>query len=130
MIKNVYRYVHTVIDANKFLEDTGNKYMLVSQSPYRGKSDEAGETILPAGVKVRLQIQEDFSDPVVDRKTGEPMEDNRYENFDVTIVGCSYPLPLKKGDMVSLGEFLSQYSFYIDYNCILRFGKILEYKEK
>lgn len=89
MIKNVYRYVHTVIDANKFLEDTGNKYMLVSQSPYRGKSDEAGETILPAGVKVRLQIQEDFSDPVVDRKTGEPMEDNRYENFDVTIVGCS-----------------------------------------
>ncbi len=130
MIKNVYRYVHTVIDANKFLEDTGNKYMLVSQSPYRGKSDEAGETILPAGVKVRLQIQEDFSDPVVDRKTGEPMEDNRYENFDVTIVGCSYPLPLKKGDMVSLGEFLPQYSFYIDYNCILRFGKILEYKEK
>ena len=130
MIKNVYRYVHTVIDANKFLEDTGNKYMLVSQSPYRGKSDEAGETILPAGVKVRLQIQADFSDPVVDRKTGEPMEDNRYENFDVTIVGCSYPLPLKKGDMVSLGEFLPQYSFYIDYNCILRFGKILEYKEK
>lgn len=130
MIKNVYRYVHTVVDGEKFLEDTGNKYMLVSQSPYKGKMDETGETILPPGVKVRLQIQEDFSEPVVDKKTGEKMEDNRFENFDVTIIGCSYPLPFSKGDMVTLGEFLPQYSFYIDYNCILRFGKIYEYKEK
>lgn len=130
MIKNVYRYVHTIVDGEKFLEDTGNKYMLVSQSPYKGKTDESGETILPSGVKVRLQILEDFSEPIIDRKTGEQMEDNRWENFDVTIVGCSYPLPFKKGDMVALGTFLPEYSFYIDYNCILRFGKIYEYKEK
>ena len=71
MIKNAFRYVHTEVLGEKFLNDTGNKYLLIGQSPFKGKVDELGETILPEGVKVRLQIMEDNSEPVINKQTGE-----------------------------------------------------------
>lgn len=46
-----------------------------------------------------------------------------------TIIGKNYPLPFGKGTMVSLGGFLPDYSYYIDFNFILRFDNIYEYKE-
>lgn len=130
MIKNAFRYVRTEVDGEKFLKDTGNKYMLISQSPFKGKENENGEVILPTGVKVRLQIMEDFSEAIMNRKTGEIMEDNRLETFEATVVGCDYPLPFQRGEMVSLEGFLPEFSYYIDHNFILRFRKIEEHKDK
>lgn len=45
---------------------------------------------------MKLQILKDMSKPLVDKETGEIKEDNVYETFDVTIVGATYPLPIKK----------------------------------
>ena len=74
MIKNAFRYVHTEVLGEKFLADTGNKYLLIGQAPFKGKVDESGETILPSGVKVRLQIMEDNSEALFDKQTGEEKE--------------------------------------------------------
>ena len=52
------------------------------------------------------------------------MDDNVYETFDATILGASYPLPLKKGDIVSLLNFATDNSYYVDFNLILRFKGI------
>lgn len=128
MIKNAFRYVHTEVLGEKFLADTGNKYLLIGQSPFKEKVDELGETILPEGVKVRLQIMEDNSEPIINKQTGEMKENNALEVFEVTVVGMSYPLPFNKGTMVSLEKFLPENSYYIDYNFILRFAGIHAYK--
>ena len=71
MIKNAYLYAKTEVLGEKFLKDTKNKYLLIGQSPFKGKIDESGEVILPEGVKVRLQIIEDQSEPVYDKHTGD-----------------------------------------------------------
>ena len=131
MIKNAFRYVHTEVLGEKFLADTGNKYLLIGQAPCKGKVDESGETILPSGVKVRLQIMEDNSEALFDKQTGEEKENNALEVFEATIVGSTYPLPFGKGTMVTLGKFLADNSYYIDYNFILRFDGIYKInKEK
>ena len=126
MIKNGYRYIRQLIDIDMFLNDTGNQYLMVSQRPDKGKMNEEGVIIRPAGVKMKLQILKDMSKPLVDKETGEIKEDNVYETFDVTIVGATYPLPIKKGSIVALKDFLPEYSYYIEYNFILRFGSIEE----
>ena len=129
MIKNAYLYAKTEVLGEKFLKDTKNKYLLIGQSPFKGKIDESGEVILPEGVKVRLQIIEDQSEPVYDKHTGDVKDNNALETFEATIIGKNYPLPFGKGTMVSLGGFLPDYSYYIDFNFILRFNNIYEYKE-
>ncbi len=129
MINNGHRYTRTVIEIEKFLEDTSNRYMLISQRPFRGKYDTDGNCEIPEGVTVGLQILEDHSAPVIDRNTGEIKQDNKYETFDATIVGVQYPLPIKKGSKVRLYDFLSEYSYYINYNFILRFGGLEEIKD-
>lgn len=123
MIKNGYRYIKSIIDIDKFLADTGNRYVLVGQRPYKGKTDEKGNTLIDSGVTVTLQIIEDSSEPVYD-KMGVEKEDNRLETFDVTIVGENYPLDLKKGDYVRLANFRSDISYYINYALVLRFESI------
>lgn len=130
MINNAFRYVKTEVLGEKLVEDTGNHYVLIGQSPFRGKTDENGKTILQEGAKVRLQIMEDKSDPILDKQTGEAKENNILETFEATIVGVSYPLPFAKGTVVSLGNFLADNSYYIDFNFVLRFDGIYEYKEK
>ena len=130
MIKNAFRYVKTEVLGEKFVADTENKYLLIGQAPFRGKVDESGETILPEGVKVRLQIMQDNSEPVFDKQTGEEKENNSLEVFEATIVGATYPLSIRKGTMVALGKFLSDSSYYIDYNFILRFDGIYEIKKE
>lgn len=122
MIKNGYRYIKTIIDIEKFLSDTSNMYMLVGQRPYKGKMDDKGNVLIDTGVTVTLQIIDDNSEPIV--KAGVTQEDNRLENFEVTIVGANYPLDLKKGDCVYLEDFKSDISYYINYTFVLRFGNI------
>lgn len=43
MLNNVYRYVKNVIEIEKFLEDTGNRYLLISQRYFKGKYNAKGE---------------------------------------------------------------------------------------
>ena len=116
---SVSPYIRTVIDWDSMNRDWGGSYILVSQRPYRGKP-EAG---LAPGATVTLQIMQDAHDHGVD-KAGRPRDNNALETFSVTIVGCSYPLPLQKGDKVKLGGFLPDSSYYIDFSLILRFSSI------
>ncbi len=124
MIKNSNRYVKQVIDIDKFLNDTDNCYLLVSQRPYKGKLDDTGKVILPTGATATLQIINDHSEPIKD-KDGRIVDDNSMETFEATIVGCDYPLPFKKGSRVRLGGFLPESSYYINFSLILRFSEIV-----
>ena len=130
MIQKKYRYTRTLVLGEDFLKDTGNKYQFVSQKPYKGKVDADGNEVIPAGVTCTLMIVEDHSDPVVDKNTGEIKENNELQTFDATIIGVQYPLALKKRDFVSLGNFMEEISYYVDFHFILRFGKIFPYKER
>ena len=110
-IKNIYR--KTEVLGNKFLEDTGNKYRLVSKRPYTHK-----EGRLPNGVLVTLQITQDNNQ----YKAG---EDNMVmETFDATILCGTHNVDVNKGDYVSLHDFFPEWSYYIDFSYILRFGRI------
>lgn len=129
MLNNGYRYVRNIIDIDKLLKDTGNKYLLISQRGFKGKRNENGEIVIPEGTTLGLQILEDHSEPVIDKNTGEPKPDNVFETFEVTIVGVQYPLPIKKGSLVHLYDFMPEFSFYINYNFVLRFGRVEEIKD-
>lgn len=117
-IKNGYRY--SAVNGNKMLKDFGNHFLYVSQKPYKGNPEKG----LLAGSTVTLQILQDNSEPVVDKKTGQVKEDNRLETFEATIIGAKYPLPFTKGDHVALGDFMMDVSHFIDFDFILRFGSI------
>ena len=118
MIKNNYRYTKTVVLGEQFLKDTGNKYRVVSKKKYKGKIANDGKVILEAGVTFTLQILEDNSEIIVDRETGEIKEDNVFETFEVTVIGLEYP------SNVSLGAFLSDASYFVNYTLIMRFADI------
>lgn len=120
MINNSHRYIRNLIDGQKFMKDTGNKYRFVGQREYKGKSDKN----IPAGTTVTLQIIEDHSEPVIDKATGRVKDNNVFETFDATIVGVTYPLSFSKGDYVMLEDFKEEISYYINFNLILRFGGI------
>lgn len=116
---NASPYIKTLIDWEGMDKDWGGSYTFVSQRPYKGKP-EAG---LAPGATVTLQIMQDAHDHGVD-KSGRPRDNNTLETFSATVVGCTYPLPFNKGDMVKLGGFMSDASYYIDYSLILRFSSI------
>lgn len=126
MLNNVYRYVKNVIEIEKFLEDTGNRYLLISQRYFKGKYNAKGECEIQEGVTVGLQILEDNSEKIIDKNTGEEKPDNTLETFEVTIVGVKYPLDIKKGSIVQLSGFIPEFSYYINYSFILRFTGIEE----
>ena len=124
MIKHPMRYVKQIVDGEKLLDDFGNRLLVISQRPYKGKTSDSGEIITPAGSTLTVQVLDDFSDPIIDRETGEIMDNNSLETFDVTIIGATYPLAVKKGDYISLKGFLPKLSYYINFNLILRFSDI------
>ena len=84
-IQNGYRYVKSVIDGDKMLNDFANQFRFVSQKPYKGNSEKG----LAAGTTVTLQIIRDDSAPIIDKTTGKPKDNNVFETFDATIVGAS-----------------------------------------
>ena len=122
---NISPYVRTVINWDAMDRDWGGSYTFVSQRTYKGKP-EAG---LAPGATVTLQIISDAHDHGVD-KSGRPRDNNALETFSVTVVGCSYPLPLSKGDRVQLEGFIPEASYYIDYSPILRFRAIKKLQQQ
>ena len=120
MIRDTYRYVKQVVRGEQFLKDTENQYRFVGQSPYKGNPEKG----LKPGSRVTVQVLVDNSDPVLDKETHAPKDNNVLETFEATIVGVDYPLPFQKGDYVALENFLEDASYYINFSLILRFGGI------
>lgn len=116
---NTYIYTKTVIDADKFLSNTGNVYEFVTQRPYKDKKG-----ILPDGIVATLHILQDDGDYGIDKNTGKPKSTNKGQNFDVTILcGATY-VDIQQGDHVCLDGFDAEHSFAINYDLLLRFRGI------
>lgn len=122
---NSYYYVTTVIEGEQLKTDFANRFRFVNQKRYKGKPEQN----LEPGVIATLMVVEDHSPKKVDKKTGRELENQVYETFEVTIPGKEYPLPLKKGDFVALGNFMPEVSYFIDHNLILRYDDIYEIKK-
>ena len=99
MLKHLTRYVKQIVAGEKLITDLGNRFLVISQRPYKGKTNDIGEVITPAGATFTVQALDDFSDPIIDKETGEVMDNNALETFDVTIIDAEYPLPIKKVTM-------------------------------
>ena len=121
-MKNSWKFTKTVVLGNEFTEATGNKYMVVSQTPFLDKSGKIGIK----GTTLSLMIMEDHTDYGIDKITGEPRDNNQFETFDVTILNGETHLPLVKGDYISLQDFDEENSYSMNYNIVMRF---LDYKK-
>ena len=117
-IQNSWVFTSTKFEAVKFLEATGNVYQLVSQRPFCSKKNPDEK-----GVLVTLLITHDDTDYGVD-KQGKKRDNNVLNTFDVTILCGETSLPLRKGEKVSLGNYLPEKSYVIGFDLILRFDSI------
>lgn len=117
-ILNPWAFTRTEFEADKFLKATGNVYQLVSQRPYRSKKNPDEK-----GVSATLLITHDDYDYGVD-KNGNKRDNNVLNTFDVTILCGETSLPIRKGEKVSLGNYLPDKSYVIGFDLILRFDSI------
>ena len=115
-IVNAFMFTNTVIDADKFLNATHNRYRVVSVRPYVDKKG-----VLPEGFNLTLQVLKDDMDYGID-KDGKVRENNLYQNFDVTVL--SRQVEPKKGDMIKLSGFDSENSYVIGFDLLMRFRNI------
>ena len=115
-IVNAFMFTNTVIDADKFLNATHNRYRVVSVRPYVDKKG-----VLPEGFNLTLQVLKDDMDYGID-KDGKVRENNLYQNFDVTVL--SRQVEPKKGDMIKLSGFDSENSYVIGFDLLMRFRHI------
>lgn len=117
-IQHSWAYTHTSFDAEKFLKAARNEFQLVSQRPYQSKKNPEEK-----GVSVILLIVHDDNDYGMD-KNGNKRENNVLNTFDVTILNGETSIPFRKGEKVSLGNFLPKKSYVIGFDLILRFDSI------
>lgn len=117
-IQNPWVYTRTLFEVDKFLKATGNIYQLVSQRPFSSKKNPDEK-----GVLVTLLITHDEADYGVD-KNGNKRDNNVLNTFDVTILCGETSLPIRKGEKVSLGNYLPDKSYVIGFDLILRFDSI------
>lgn len=117
-IQNAWVYARTIFDDEEFRRVTRNLYQFVSQKPFRSKKNPDEK-----GVTATLLIIHDDKDYGVD-KQGKKRDNNVLQTFDVTILNGETTLPLKKGEKVSLGNFLPEKSYVIGFDLILRYDSI------
>lgn len=122
-IQNSWVYTHTEFDAEKFLRATRNLFQLVSQRPFVSKKNPDEK-----GVLVTLLITHDDTDYGVD-KQGNKRDNNVLNTFDVTILNGADSIPIRKGEKVSLGNYLPEKSYVIGFDLILRFDSIRKASE-
>lgn len=118
-IANNWVFTETNFKAQEFLTQTKNRYRLVSQRPYTNKKDSND-----IGVLLTLQITQDETDYGVDKNTGIKRENNVLNTFDVTILNGNHRLNINKGDYLRLIDFVSEKSFVIGFDLILRFKNV------
>ena len=116
---NTFVYTRTVIDVDKLLLNTGNCFEFVAQRPYVDKKGK-----LPNGVVVTLHILQDTGDYGIDKTTGRPRQNNKGQNFDVTVLNGTTSVDIQQGDRVCLEAFDPDNSYVINYELLLRFGNI------
>lgn len=117
-IQNTWFYTQTTFDGEGFKKATRNTYKFVSQKPYQSKKNSAEK-----GVVATLLILHDDNNYGVD-KNGRQRDNNTLNTFDATILNGETTLPFKKGDTVVLGKFLSEKSYVIGFDVLLRFDSI------
>ena len=114
---NSFVFTKTVIDADALLKAMHNQFRVASVRPFVDKKG-----ILANGLTLTLNVLYDDFDYGVDKKTGQPRDNNLYQNFDVTVLDRSQPV--KKGDFISLGDFDAENSFAIGFDLLLRFKSL------
>lgn len=124
MLQNTWNFVQTVFLFDLFLKNTENRFGYISQRPYIGKKNPDD-----VGVTLTLQVTRDRTDYGIDKKTQRPRDDNRLNTFDVTVLNGEKTVDFKKGDLVSLADYLPEKSYVINYDLILRCGKVMRYNE-
>ena len=117
-IQNSWVYTQNQFDAEKFLKATRNIFQFVTQKPYQSKKnpDDKGTTLT-------LLIPYDDMDYGVD-KNGRKRDNNVLNTFDVTILNGQSELPFRKGEKVSLVGFISEKSYVIGFDLLLRFRDV------
>ena len=123
-LQNAFKYQKTVVLGDEMVRDFGNEFIFVSQSAYKGKPG----TGLKPGATIVLQIVHDHAEPGIDKETGVKKDNNVLNTFEVTVPGVEFPLSFAKGDRVSLGGFMPDHSYYINFAFILRFSEIKPFK--
>ncbi len=118
MIQNSWAYTQTQFMMEKYLKVTRNEFQLVSQKPYQSKKNPDDK-----GVSLTLLIIHDDMDYGVD-KNGRKRDNNVLNTFDVTILNGQSEVPFKKGDKVSLVDFIPEKSYVIGFDLLLRFRDV------
>lgn len=118
MIQNSWVYTQNQFLEKKFLKATRNEYQLVSQKSYLSKKNPEDK-----GVTLTLLITHDDMDYGVD-KNGRKRDNNVLNTFEVTILNGQTEVPFKKGDKVSLVDFIPEKSYVIGFDLLLRFRDI------
>src|SRR5699024_2327589 len=115
-INNAWVFTETRFKAEEFLNNTENKFRLVSQRPYVSKKDPNEK-----GVTLTLQITKDSTDYGEDKKTGFKRDNNVLNTFDVTALNNKERVDIQKGEYLRLVDFVPEKSFVIGFDLILRF---------
>ena len=115
---NSWFYTKTLFDAGLFLKMTGNEFLFVSQKPYQSKKNPEDK-----GSTLTLSIMRDSADYGVD-KNGNKRDNNVLNTFEVTILNGQTEVPFKKGDKVSLIDFMPEKSYVIGFDMLLRFRDV------
>lgn len=111
---NTWKFTKTIILWDVIANATHNQFRVVSVKNYSDTKNK----VLPDGFIFTLQVlRDDYNYGT--NKNGEPLENNTFQNFDVTVLNRNHPI--KKGDYVRLLEFDSEHSFAIGFDLILRF---------
>lgn len=116
---NSWVYTNTIFNVEKFLKATHNEYQFVAQKSFQSKKN-----LEERGVVVTLLVIHDDEDYGVDKKTGMKRDTNVLNSFDVTILNGKDSLSMKKGEKVTLVDFIEDKSFVIGFDLMLRFRDI------
>lgn len=111
---NTWFFTQTIVHWATIAKATGNQFMVVAVREFQDKKGK-----LPDGYTLTLMVLNDNFDYGIDKKTGKPRENNRYQNFDVTVLTRAHPV--KKGDHIRLLGFESELSYAINFDMLLRF---------
>lgn len=92
---------------------------MVSQRPYASKKNPQD-----IGVSLTLQVVKDTGDYGLDKHTGMKRDNNVFNTFDVTILNRVQHIDAQKGDIIRLGEMITEKTFIIGFDLILRYKNV------
>jgi len=115
MVDYNYNYQHTKVKWQEFETDTGKIHRVVAVKAY---TDSKG--ILPNGIKLTLQIQQDNRN----YPEGKEHMNMAMNVFSATVLTGSHQSDLKKGDYCQLEGFRDDISTFYDGKYYVRFDNV------